>query len=268
MKIQNERSNQPCKSRVDAGILKILLSVLILFLLSTTVRAQETDSSRIVRPMPDIVKEQTEKAQEEWLKLWNEGPTELAWNKLPVQEGDNAPDFELESSANELIKLSDLWSKEPVLLIFWRHTGCGCGFIRADSIRNSYDKITEMGVKVVIITQAEPERAAFYAKEQDVKGLLLSDPIYEVYRKYGLLDGDGPQLLGTPDIPYSEGEGWQKSSMGTQRALVDNPWLLPGEFIIDKNGIVRFAFRYTYCNDIPEYWQLESELQAVVSKDQ
>ena len=34
-----------------------------------------------------------EKAQEEWLKLWNEGPTKMVWDKTPVQEGDKAPDF-------------------------------------------------------------------------------------------------------------------------------------------------------------------------------
>jgi peroxiredoxin len=224
------------------------------------------DSTRLVRPMPDIVKFQTEQAQKEWLQLWNEGPTKMTWDKMPLQEGDKAPDFQLESSSRELIKLSDLWKKEPVLLIFWRHTGCGCGFIRADSIRKSYDNIVKMGVKVVIITQAEPERAAFYKKEQSVKGTLLSDPNYEVYRAYGLLDGNAPQILGTPNIDYTIGEKLQKDRIGTQRALVDNPWLLPGEFIIDKFGVIQFAYRYSYCNDIPEYWQLEVELEAVVSK--
>ena len=41
---------------------------------------------------------------------------------------------------------------------------------------------------------------------------------------------------------------------------------LRASFIIDKSGIVQFAYRYTYCNDIPEYWQLKVELEAVVGK--
>jgi hypothetical protein len=123
-----------------------------------------------------------------------------------------------------------------------------------------------MGVNVVIITQAEPKRAAFYKEEHAVKGILLSDPNYKVYRAYGILDGDAPEILGTPDIDFSIGEQLQNDRIGTQRALVDNPWLLPGEFIIDKSGVVQFAYRYSYCNDIPEYWQLEVELEAVVVK--
>ena len=245
------------------------LLVFFLFVPSiTTIYAQsKIDSTKLQRPMSEIVKKQTEQAQKEWLKLWNEGPTKLTWNKIPLQEGDNAPDFELKNSSQETIKLSDLWSKEPVLLVFWRHTGCGCGFIRADSIRKSYDAITEKGVKIVMITQAEPERAAFYAEKQNLKGTILSDPNYEVYRAYGLLDGNGPQVLGTPDIDFSIGEKLQNDRIGTPRALVDNPWLLPGEFIIDTAGVVQFAYRYSYCNDIPEYWQLEVELGAVAIKE-
>ena len=123
-----------------------------------------------------------------------------------------------------------------------------------------------MGVKVVMITQAETERAAFYAEEQDLEGTLLSDPNYQVYKAYGLLDGNGPQILGTPDIDNTIGQKLQNDRIGTPRALVDNPWLLPGEFIIDTSGVIQFAYRYSYCNDIPEYWQLEVELEAVAGK--
>lgn len=55
----------------------------------------------------------------------------------------------------------------------------------------------------------------------------------------------------------------QNDRIGTLRALVDNQWLLPGEFIIDTSGVIQFAYRYTYCNDIPEYSQLEVALEAV-----
>jgi peroxiredoxin len=267
--MKNQKMNKPLgwNPRIRTKIFKTFLSTLILVLVNTAIIAQTTvDSTRVIRPMPEIVKVQTEQAQKEWLKLWNEGPTKMVWDKMPLQEGDNAPDFELENSSKELIKLSDLWSKKPMLLIFWRHTGCGCGFARAAEIRKQYDSITKMGIQVVIITQAEPERATFYAKEQGIKGTLLSDPNYEVYRAYDLLDGNGPQILGTSDIDYSIGEKLQKDREGTQRALVDNPWLLPGEFIIDKSGLIQFTYRYDNCDDIPEYWQLEAELKAVTEK--
>ena len=54
------------------------------------------------------------------------------------------------------------------------------------------------------------------------------------------MDGDGPQILGTADIDYSIGEKLQKDRNGTQRAVVDNPWLLRGEFIIDISGLIKY----------------------------
>jgi peroxiredoxin len=249
--------------------MKNLITIIFLIVANQSLlQAQSAgvDSTRIMRPMSEIVRQQTEQAQKEWLKLWYEGPTETTWSNMPLQEGDKAPDFELETSNNKLVKISDLWKDQPVLLVFWRHTGCGCGFMRADSIRKSYDDIVKKGVKVVMVTQAEPERAAFYKKEQNIKGTLLSDTNYQVYRAFGLLDGGASQILGTPEIDFSIGEQLQNERIGTQRALVDNPWLLPGEFIINTSGIIQFVYRYGYCNDIPEYWQLEVELDAVVSK--
>ncbi|MEK9613644.1 MAG: peroxiredoxin-like family protein [Flavobacteriaceae bacterium] len=268
MKIQEMNNARRWQPSITTNFIYTLLSALTLLLLNTTINAQTTvDSTRRVRPMPEMVKQQTEEAEKEWLKLWNEGPTKIVWDKLPLQEGDKAPDFELENSSKKLMKLSDIWSEKPMLLIFWRHTGCGCGFARAAEIRKQYDSITKMGVQIVIIIQAEPERTAFYAKEQGLKGQLLSDPNYEVYRSYGLLDGNGPQILGTADIDYSIGEELQQDRKGTQRALVDNPWILPGEFIIDKSGLIQFAYRYDNCDDLPEYWQLEAELKAVAEKN-
>jgi hypothetical protein len=34
--------------------------------------------------------------------------------------------------------------------------------------------------------------------------------------------------------------------------MVDNPWLLPGEFVIDRAGRVVLAYRYNYCEDFPD----------------
>ena len=98
----------------------VFLTTLMFVLINNTLNAQSTvDSTRVVRPMPEIVKAQTQQAEAEWLKLWNEGPTKIVWDKMPLQEGDKAPDFELENSSSNLIKLSDLWIKKPMLLIFW-----------------------------------------------------------------------------------------------------------------------------------------------------
>jgi hypothetical protein len=35
--------------------------------------------------------------------------------------------------------------------------------------------------------------------------------------------------------------------------MVNNAWLLPGEFVVDTRGEVRLAYRYNYCEDYPDH---------------
>jgi hypothetical protein len=71
-----------------------------------------------------------------------------------------------------------------------------------------------------------------------------------------LLDGMPSQIVfGAPDAflqcDYEAGVKLQESRRGTERAVVDSPWQLPGEFVVDRLGIIRLAYRYQYCEDWP-----------------
>ena len=39
---------------------------------------------------------------------------------------------------------------------------------------------------------------------------------------------------------------------GINRPLVDNPWLSPGEFLVDRSGIIRVSYTYQYCENFPD----------------
>jgi hypothetical protein len=47
------------------------------------------------------------------------------------------------------------------------------------------------------------------------------------------------------------GERFQADRREQGRPLVDNPWLLPGEFVVDTSGVIRLAYRYQFCEDFP-----------------
>ena len=84
----------------------------------------------------------------------------------------------------------------------------------------------------------------------------MCDPTYRVYESYDLLDGKPSQIVfGAPDAflqcDYEAGVKLQQSRRGTERAAVDNPWQLPGEFVVDRSGVIRLAYRYQYCEDWP-----------------
>lgn len=217
--------------------------------------------------------EQIEQAEKEWLELWQRGPQRTRWTKTPVQPGDPAPDFALQDATGTHVRLSDYWKSGPVILMFWRHYGCSCGMRRAQRLNSEYKDYVKVGGNVVVIGQGEPVRAALYASKNDLPCPVLCDPTYKVYEAYDLLEGQPSQVFFDASdellrCNIQAGREFALSRHKTDRALVDNPWLLPGEFVVDKAGIVRLAYRYQFCEDWPDPLVLVSALKESAWKKQ
>jgi peroxiredoxin len=208
-------------------------------------------------------------AERKWLNLYKKGPTRTRWEKIPLQVGDKAPDFELQDATGKNISLSSFWETGPALIMFWRHYGCSCGRDRAKRLSVEYKDFVIAGANLVVIGQGEPERAALYAKINHIPCPILCDPTYKVYEAYDLLEGRASQVLfDAPDelLRCDPEAGMQESAErhGTERAAVDNPWQLPGEFVVDKKGIIQLAYRYQYCEDWPNQLVLLAGIKEAV----
>ena len=206
--------------------------------------------------MTSLTDKQIKAAESEWLDLWKQGPTRLRWTEVPLQVGDLAPDFELKDTSGKLVHLCDFWSNGPALILFWRHYGCSCGVDRAKLLQNEYADYIKLGASVVVIGQGDPERSKDYSEKHSIPCPVLCDPTYRVYEAYDLLEGKPSQIIyDAPDeylhIDYETGAQLQQSRQGTEGALVDSPWQLPGEFVVDQSGIIRLAHRYQHCEDWP-----------------
>lgn len=197
-------------------------------------------------------------AEQRCLNLWRRGPRRTTWAMLPPQVGDRAPDFPLTNQEGRNVQLSDYWGQKPALILFWRHFGCGCGMDRARRLAEEYEEYLAEGAAVVIVGQGDPERAAAYALKYELPPLdILVDPHEAAYEGYGLLEGkpsqivfDAPEALQRRE--YEAFAGLAKARREAGRPLVDNPWLLPGEFVVDQTGVLRLAYRYNYCEDFPD----------------
>ncbi len=192
-----------------------------------------------------------------WLEQWVKGPTRTRWDRIPLQSGDPAPDFELLDSTGVPRRLGEAWNGSPALLLFWRHYGCSCGRERAAWLKSEYAQYVELGATVVVIGYGEPARAAAYAKRHEIPCLVLCDPAFQAYQGYDLLEGKPSQIVfdATDAHLQCDVSAWKElveSRQGTERAILDNPWQLPGEFVVDKHGTVRLAYRYQYCEDWPD----------------
>ena len=209
--------------------------------------------------MPSSLESLVRAGEEEWLEGWKRGPTRLRWTQIPLQVGDRAPDYELLNSQGKTVKLSSFWVGKPALILFWRHYGCGCGMDRAKRLKGEYDGYVQAGANPLIVGQGEPERALDYAKKYELPPVpILCDPEYEVYEAYGLLEGKPSQIMfDAPkeflDRDYEAGVQLAEERRDAKRPVVDNSWLLPGEFVVDQSGVIALAYRYNYCEDFPDH---------------
>lgn len=196
-------------------------------------------------------------AEQRWAHRWAAGPTRLRWTSLPPQIGDLAPDASLPDHAGAPTVLSDLWRARPLLILFWRHFGCSCGMDRAERLRVELADYRAGGGDVVIVGQGEPERAAKYREDQALDVPILSDPDRATYEAFGLLQGTTAQILFDAPDPFlrcdlQAGQELAASRHGTPRALVDDPFQLPGEFVVGSDGVIAHAHRYGWCEDYPD----------------
>jgi peroxiredoxin len=202
----------------------------------------------------DLAKLETA-AEERWLAQWLTGPTRTRYEELPLQAGDLAPDQALPDTSGEPRRLSDFCAHGPLLLIFMRHFGCSCLMERWEVLKTELSTFADAGTRVVAVCQAEPERARAVADRREYQFPVLCDPDLAAYRAFGLLEGQPSQIL--HDFPWRADDEETARTLfleprrGTERAVVDSPWQLPGEFIIGSNGRIALAHRYQYCEDFP-----------------
>jgi peroxiredoxin len=205
-------------------------------------------------------------AEQRWLEHWRAGPTRRRWSVLPVQVGDRAPDGLVLDGDSREVTLSSQWAERPCVLLFWRHWGCGCGVGRAERLRDELDQLTTAGGNVVVIGQGEPERASWYRAAFDVRVPILVDPTGDLYAAYGLLEMSPWLLLGEPKPAMTEFESWIPQHREKGRPVADNPFLLPGEFVVGTDGRLVLTYRYQYCDNYPDIEALvDSIAEAVAS---
>ena len=204
---------------------------------------------------PDTL--ETQVACDRWFDLYVSGPKITRWKDLPIQVGDLAPSITLvDGRTSDLKALEEYWQEQTTLILFWRHFGCSCGRDRAKRLIEEMPRFRELNVKVVIIAQGEPDRARVYIKANEIPDdvRILLDKDESAYRKYGILDcGALEVLFDAPDEFLRREEAAARSFVEARKAVgippVDNPWLLPAEFVVKPGGELVFIYRHQHCEN-------------------
>jgi hypothetical protein len=99
---------------------------------------------------------------------------------------------------------------------------------------------------------------------------VLCDPALTAYRAYGLLDGLPAQVMYDAAEELRRGDADAGARLAEERReegrpLVDSPWQLPGEFVVDQGGTIRLAYRYQYCEGFPDWLVLATAIREAAT---
>ena len=186
----------------------------------------------------------------------------LIESRPPVAPGERAPEFTLPAiDRPEPISLADYRGRSVVFLALF--VGLWCPFCRRSIAQMGKIEggLKAAGVESLGIVATTPENAKLYFKFRPTRLRLASDPALSTHRAYGLpkpeptpefLDqlgsvrvnpfGDFPAPLSIPEaaLATSKLDGYTESD--TDKAEVEKQWpQLKGQFLIDRDGIVRWA---------------------------
>jgi peroxiredoxin len=154
---------------------------------------------------------------------------------MPIETGQQAPDFTLFDSEKKQVTLSDL-KGQPVLLLFFPLAFTSTCTKELCSVRDNIALYNNVNAKVFGISVDALHTLAKYKEEQQLNFTLLSDFNKEASLSY--------------DSIY-EMFGYNMKGVSKRSA-----------FVIDKEGIVRYAEVLENAGDIPDFEKIE----AVISQ--
>jgi peroxiredoxin len=180
----------------------------------------------------------------------------------PVRPGDQAPGFTLAAAnRDDLVSLGDYRHKRAVLLGLFR--GLHCPFCRRQvfQLGTAQPALAALGVETIAVLNAVPDRARLYFRYHPTPVVLLADPQAQTHRAFAVpsfpLDaavaaalastrinptGELPEPLPPleANVALNARDGFELTE-ADQAIVQGNPAQFVGHFLIDREGIVRWA---------------------------
>ncbi len=128
------------------------------------------------------------------------------------------------------------------------------------ALRESAHNIEAAGGRVVAVMQGTAAQAAALCSGYRVPFPCLADPDLDTYKTFGLKRGSTSEVLGPAN--WSAALGAIRQGHFGGRAIGD-VMQLPGTFIVDRGGIVRYAKYATSASDHPSTADLIAALRAI-----
>ncbi len=166
--------------------------------------------------------------------------------KMKLNIGDKSPDFETLDFKSEKQVL--LESKQPILLTFFRHAGCPMCNLRTRELILNYKKFEKYNLKILTIFESPVASIRRDVGRQSPPFSIIPDPERKLYKLFGVTIS-WPGFVKIFFIrPKHVFEAIFKN--GFIPKFAEATPMMPADFLIDSNGIIKIAY---YGKDIGDH---------------
>jgi peroxiredoxin len=141
--------------------------------------------------------------------------SQAAPKQLGLQVGEQAPDFEAATYDGGKVRLSEVLSKGPAVLVFYRGGWCPFCNLHLRAFQHALPGYQKAGVTVIAISVDPPQAASATVQKNDLGFDVVSDPGAAILRDYRVL---------------------------APKERNGKPLSIPATFAIDPSGRVLYAY--------------------------
>ncbi|MGA4841081.1 peroxiredoxin-like family protein [Streptomyces sp. G45] len=148
--------------------------------------------------------------------------------------GAPAPRFTLPSATGAPVSLDGLLAEGPVVLTFYRGAWCPFCNLALRALQEHHDAVAARGARLVAVSPQVPDASLSFAEKQGLAFDVLSDVGCDVAKQFGIAFDLGDELAA---LYEALGLGLAETGAGNGRTLP-----LPATYVIDRSGVIRWAF--------------------------
>ena len=145
--------------------------------------------------------------------------------------GDKAPDFELPDGSGNKVKLSKMLETGPVVVTWYRGGWCPYCNIALMGFQDVLLEIKAQGASLVAISPETPDNTMKTSETDKLGFEVVSDKANKVAHAYGVAYKLPPAIA-----------GMMKDRLAKQNGDDSNELPLGATYVIDREGVIRYAF--------------------------
>ncbi|MBU2919761.1 AhpC/TSA family protein [Winogradskyella psychrotolerans] len=155
--------------------------------------------------------------------------------KDALKIGNKAIDFELPNPKGQLISLSGLLEKGPVIVTFYRGSWCPYCNLQLRALQDKLSEIHALGATLVAISPEVPDGSLTENEINTMAFTVLSDQDAKIASQYGVA-WEVPEFL-MEHMRVDRGLDLKKINNGNASILP-----IPATFIVDTDGIIKWNY--------------------------